>query len=141
MRGKDVLYLFLVYRLTADEKNADSCRAERFPGHAGVSPLVLSRAAIILSPLFFVFPLVPQEYADAVAAGRRHVLLDVRNEVQFAVCALDKAVNIPLSRLEVRAFRMLGQPPGIPLRFHARIPLCCNFFIWSFFSVWGLTSI
>lgn len=36
-----------------------------------------------------------------VTGARRHVLLDVRKEVQFAVCALDKAVNVPLARLEV----------------------------------------
>ncbi|CAB1096216.1 unnamed protein product [Ectocarpus sp. CCAP 1310/34] len=41
-----------------------------------------------------------QEYADVVAGGRRHVLLDVRVGVQFAVCALDDAVNVPLSQLE-----------------------------------------
>eukprot|EP00903_Cladosiphon_okamuranus_P012366 g11591.t1 len=41
-----------------------------------------------------------QEYAEVAAEGRKHVLLDVRKEVQFAVCALDKAINIPLSRLE-----------------------------------------
>lgn len=44
-----------------------------------------------------------QEYAEVAAEGRKHVLLDVRKEVQFAVCALDKAINIPLSRLEVTA--------------------------------------
>lgn len=43
-----------------------------------------------------------QEYESILAEGRRHVLLDVRVEVQFAVCALDNAVNVPLSRLEVR---------------------------------------
>lgn len=37
-----------------------------------------------------------------MAEGRKHVLLDVRVEVQFAVCALDNAVNVPLSQLEVR---------------------------------------
>ncbi|CAM9134543.1 unnamed protein product [Scytosiphon promiscuus] len=41
-----------------------------------------------------------QQYESIVAEGRRHVLLDVRVEVQFAVCALDNAVNVPLSQLE-----------------------------------------
>lgn len=31
-------------------------------------------------------------------------MLDVRKEVQFAVCALEKAVNVPLSRLEVGGY-------------------------------------
>ncbi|CAN0474852.1 unnamed protein product, partial [Scytosiphon promiscuus] len=43
-----------------------------------------------------------QEYESIVAEGRRHVLLDVRVEVQFAVCALDNAINVPLSQLEVQ---------------------------------------
>ncbi len=43
----------------------------------------------------------PQEYAEVVAGRKRHVLLDVRAEVQFSVCALENAVNVPLARLEV----------------------------------------
>ena len=44
-----------------------------------------------------------QDYATIVAGGQDHLLLDVRARVQFAVCALDGAVNIPLAELEVRA--------------------------------------
>lgn len=78
--------------------------------------LPLSKAALTSS----LFLACSQEYAEVVAEGKRHVLLDVRKEVQFAVCALDKAVNVPLSRLEVNALRAPAQLP----RSHARIPLC-----------------
>lgn len=44
---------------------------------------------------------VMQEYASVVARGDAHVLLDVRARVQFAVCALEGAVNVPLAELEV----------------------------------------
>lgn len=44
---------------------------------------------------------MPQEYAEVVAGQQRHVLLDVRAEVQFSVCSLENAVNVPLARLEV----------------------------------------
>ena len=44
-----------------------------------------------------------QDYATIVAGRQDHLLLDVRARVQFAVCALDGAVNIPLAELEVRA--------------------------------------
>ena len=44
-----------------------------------------------------------------VEGGQDHLLLDVRARVQFAVCALDGAVNIPLAELEVRATRVFPQ--------------------------------
>ncbi|CAN0215713.1 unnamed protein product [Pylaiella littoralis] len=58
-----------------------------------------------------------QEYADVVAGGRRHVLLDVRAEVQFAVCALDNAVNIPLSQLEASVAKVetLSEGRSLPV--------------------------
>lgn len=37
-----------------------------------------------------------------VEGGQDHLLLDVRARVQFAICAVDGAVNIPLAELEVR---------------------------------------
>ncbi|CAM9325235.1 unnamed protein product [Ascophyllum nodosum] len=41
-----------------------------------------------------------QEYAQVVARGQDHLLLDVRARVQFDVCALDGAVNLPLAELK-----------------------------------------
>ncbi|CAM9914071.1 unnamed protein product [Ectocarpus sp. 6 AP-2014] len=58
-----------------------------------------------------------QEYADVVAGGRRHVLLDVRVGVQFAVCALDDAVNVPLSQLEasIEKVETLSESRSLPV--------------------------
>ena len=70
-----------------------------------------------------------QEYAEVVAEGREHVLLDVRKEVQFAVCALDKAVNVPLSRLEVNTSRLSARPLYIPL-FHKRLLFSALFLVF-----------
>lgn len=55
-----------------------------------------------------------------VAGGQDHLLLDVRPRVQFAVCALDGAVNIPLAELEVRATRLPTD------RFAVEIGLCLS---------------
>lgn len=47
-----------------------------------------------------------------VVEGQEHLLLDVRTKVQFAVCALDHAVNIPLAELEVGS-RVDGFRPAL----------------------------
>ncbi|CAM9353760.1 unnamed protein product [Discosporangium mesarthrocarpum] len=41
-----------------------------------------------------------EEYASVRAKGDRHLLLDVRSEVQYAVCALEGSKNVPLKDLE-----------------------------------------
>jgi adenylyltransferase/sulfurtransferase len=41
-----------------------------------------------------------QEYSKIRSEGLPHVLLDVRAEKQYEMCALDGAVNIPLARLQ-----------------------------------------
>ena len=60
-----------------------------------------------IPPWLFLFL---QDYAAVVAGGEEHVLLDVRARVQFAVCALDGAVNIPLPELEVYRFLRASHP-------------------------------
>ena len=38
----------------------------------------------------------PHEYAAVARSRAPHVLLDVRERAQFAICALPAAINIPL---------------------------------------------
>eukprot|EP00904_Undaria_pinnatifida_P002240 jgi/Undpi1/12016/HiC_scaffold_4.g01715.m1 len=58
-----------------------------------------------------------QDYAAVVAGGEEHVLLDVRARVQFAVCALDGAVNIPLPELEasIHQVETLSRARSLPV--------------------------
>ena len=45
----------------------------------------------------------PQELKARLDRGDRPVLLDVRQEWEVQICALDGAVNIPIEEIEVRA--------------------------------------
>ncbi|KAJ2762578.1 hypothetical protein IWQ56_005012 [Coemansia nantahalensis] len=57
-----------------------------------------------------------REYSAAM--GRPHLLLDVRDEVQFAICSLPGALNVPLDRLDERRAelqRAIGALGGAPV--------------------------
>lgn len=41
-----------------------------------------------------------KEYAELKIKGEEHVLLDVREKVQFEICSLPEAVNIPFSKFQ-----------------------------------------
>ncbi|KAJ1965246.1 hypothetical protein GGI12_000896 [Dipsacomyces acuminosporus] len=43
-----------------------------------------------------------KEYNNVVANSQRHLLLDVRDEVQFDICSLPNSVNIPLDDFDKR---------------------------------------
>ncbi|KAJ1797664.1 hypothetical protein LPJ56_006940, partial [Coemansia sp. RSA 2599] len=51
-------------------------------------------------------------------SAKRHLLLDVRDEVQFAICQLPEAVNIPIDQFETRRDeleRLIREMDGAPV--------------------------
>jgi rhodanese-related sulfurtransferase len=54
-----------------------------------------------------------QEYNRIRGQGVPHVLLDVRAEKQYDMCALDEAVNIPLARLSDELDRIESLSDGV----------------------------
>jgi rhodanese-related sulfurtransferase len=52
-----------------------------------------------------------QELAELRRAGRAHVLLDVREPEELAICQLEGAVHIPMARVPARIGELPRQQP------------------------------
>jgi 3-mercaptopyruvate sulfurtransferase SseA len=55
----------------------------------------------------------PEELAQALAAGRSPLLIDIRSPAAFAAGHLPGAINVPLAELACAAERLDGSVPAV----------------------------
>jgi rhodanese-related sulfurtransferase len=62
--------------------------------------------------------LTPQELKARLDAGEELVLLDVREDEELEICALDGATHIPMSELSVRHIELDPERPTVCICHH-----------------------
>jgi len=79
----------------------------------------------VVNPVELLSPqdrITAKQYADLKKdAGKDHVLIDVREKVQFDICSIDGSINVPFSTLQGR--KIDGDPSWLPGNLPSSAPI------------------